>query len=142
MSDSDSRGRSSTTHFLNVDLDIYSRHDLQPLVKALGAKVDVLYAGREREQYSAHLEIAALTKTVDSTIRAFCRLIERLPESKRRLWNNASIRSFSIGIQAGTRPNPCDFTIQPKTVKAVSEVAAQIVLTIYPTQLNAAKRLR
>jgi hypothetical protein len=96
--------------------------------------VFVLYVGEERGKYSAHLEVAGLTKTADSTIRAFCRLIERLPERERRLWNNASIQSFSIGIRAGTHPNPCDFTIQTGTVKAVSGVAAQIVLTIYPPE--------
>jgi len=30
------RDRLSATHFLSVDLDIYSQRDLQPLVKALG----------------------------------------------------------------------------------------------------------
>jgi hypothetical protein len=29
---------SAATHFLNVDLDIYSKRDLQLLVKAFGAK--------------------------------------------------------------------------------------------------------
>jgi hypothetical protein len=122
---------SPETHFLNVDLDIYSKRDLQPLVKAFGSKVHVLYVGRERAKYSAHLEIAGLTKTADSTLRAFCRLIERLPERARRLWTSATVRSFSIGIRAGTHPNPCDFTIQPGTVKAVSDLGAEIVLTIY-----------
>ena len=124
----------SATHFLNVDLDIYSSRDLQPLVKGFGAKVFVLYVGRERGKYGAHLEIAGLTKTADPTIRAFCRLIKALPEAERRLWNSATVRSFSIGIRAGTHPTPCDFTIQPGTIKAASEVAAQIVLTIYPPE--------
>jgi hypothetical protein len=69
-----------TTEFLNVDLDIYSKHDLQPLIERLGRKVHVLYVGRERGKYSAHLEVAKNTKTADSTLRAFCRLIEDLPK--------------------------------------------------------------
>jgi hypothetical protein len=125
------KGHSSATHYLNVDLDIYSRHDLRPLVKGFGAKVNVLYVGRDRGQYCAHLEIIQHTGTADSTIWAFCRLIEGLPEPERLLWNNATVRSFSVGVQAGTQPNSCDFTIRPRTVNAVSEVAAQIVLTIY-----------
>jgi hypothetical protein len=55
MSVSDSRGRSPATEFLNVDLDIYSRFDLQPLVKALGKKVIILY-----------VEIAGYPTTADS----------------------------------------------------------------------------
>jgi hypothetical protein len=123
---------SKTTHFLNVDLDIYSSRDLHPLVKAFGSEVIVLYVGRERGKYVAHLEISRHTTTADSTIRAFCRLIEGLPEAQRRLWNNATVRSLSIGIRAGKQPNPRDFTIRPGTIQALSEVAAQIVLTIYP----------
>ncbi len=125
---------STATHFLNVDLDIYSRRDLQPLVKTFGKKVNVLYVGRDRGKYSARLEVAGLTKTANSTIRAFCRLIERLPDRARRLWNNATTRSFSIGVQAGTHPNPCDFTIQQRTIRAVSEVDAEMVLTIYASE--------
>lgn len=120
------------THFLNVDLDIYSRVDLQPLVNALGKKVSALYVGRDGSSYCAHLEIAKITKTVDSTIRALCGLIQALPTAERHLWNAARVRSFSVGIQAGRQPNPCDFAIGAKTVKTVSELSAQIVLTLYP----------
>ena len=120
------------THFLNVDLDIYSNRDLHPLVKRLGRKVIVLHLGRERGQFSAHLEQNIVRgRTADSAIRAFCRLIEKLPPAERVLWNTAAVRSFSIGIQAGARPNPRDFTIRPKTVQAVSAVGADIVITIY-----------
>jgi hypothetical protein len=130
------RSRSSATHFLNVDLDICSKHDLQPLVKRLGRKVHALYVGPDRGKHSARLEVADFPKTAtaDSTIWAFCGLIKGLPESARVLWNTATVRSFSIGIQAGMHPNPCDFTIRPRTVKAVSVLGAQIVLTIYPLE--------
>jgi hypothetical protein len=121
----------TATHFLNVDLDIYSDRDLKPLVSGFGQMVNVLYVGRDRGKYSAHLEIAGRTNTADSTIRRFCRLIEGLPERARLLWNDATVRSFSIGVQAGTRPNPRDFRIRQSRVKAVSEVGAEIVLTIY-----------
>jgi hypothetical protein len=133
--------RGLAAHFVNVDLDIYSTRDLQPIVRRFGGKVDVLYVGLDRGKYCAHIEIAQNTKTADSTIRAFCGLIESLPKSERTLWNNAAVRSFSIGIRAGTHQNPCDFTIRPKTVKAVSDLGAQIVLTIYaPEQLSKQQR--
>jgi hypothetical protein len=123
---------SSLTRFRNVDLDIYSRSDLQPLVHRFGRKVFVLYAGRVKRNFCAHLELARITKSADSTIRAFCALIRALPKQERDLWDAARSRDFSIGIQAGTHPNPCDFVIEAKTLNAVSELAARIVLTIYP----------
>jgi hypothetical protein len=132
------KGHSSETHFLNIDLDIYSKHDLSPLVKCFGRKVVVLHAGLEHRNYSAHLEIAKSTKTADSTIRAFCKLVEALAKQERVLWNNATVRSFSIGIQAGAQPNPRDFRIEQKTIKAICDISAEIILTIYPP---AARRL-
>ena len=121
----------SATHFLNVDLDIYSKRDLHPLVKSFGRKVIDLYTGRERGKFCTHLEVAKNVRAADSAIWAFCGLVEGLPKPERALWNTANIRSFSIGIQTGTQPNSCDFTIRLKTVQAVSFLGAQIVVTIY-----------
>jgi len=75
--------------------------------------------------------LTKITKSADSTIRAFCALIKALPKKDRERWDAAKVRDFSIGIQAGTHPNPCDFAIEAKTLTAVSELAARIVLTIY-----------
>src|SRR5262245_43352915 len=105
------------THFLNVDLDLYSRHQIEPLVKALGRKVIVLFKGRDRTRYCAHLELAMQTKGADPTIRQFCRLIRALPRAERALWDGASSRDFSIGVQAGDKPSSCDFAIDTETIK-------------------------
>lgn len=119
------------TRFLNVDLDIFSRSDLQPLVTSLGAKVIVLYVGKDRRRYCARLELARIMKSADSTIRAFCRLIQSLPESGRDLWNAAIAREFNIGVQAGRQPHSCDFVLAAETVQAVSDVGARILFTVY-----------
>jgi len=65
-----------TTHLLNVDLDIYSRSDFQPLVTAFGKKVFVLHAGRYKRTYKAVLELnsSRIAKSADSKIVAFCKL--------------------------------------------------------------------
>jgi hypothetical protein len=130
-----SKDRSSTTEFLNVDLDIYAQFDLQPIVSRLGKKVTVLYVGRERRIYNAHLEVAAVTKSADSTIRRFCGLIQALPTAERQLWNRAKRRDFSIGVQAGEQPNSCDFAVEAETVQAVAQVGARIVLTVYSPRM-------
>jgi hypothetical protein len=131
------KGGSSVTHFLNVDLDIYSTYDLQPLINSFGRKVIALFVGREKRKFCAHLEVAKATKSADSTIRTFCALIRALPRTERDRWNVAKVRDFSIGIQAGNQPNPCDFVIKAETVREVSELAARIVITVYaPEQSN------
>ena len=131
-----SKDHSSITAFLNVDLDIYAPFDLQPLVSSLGKKVLVLYVGRERRSYTAHLELAfGPAKSADSKIRGFCALIQALPRSERQLWNRAKRRDFSIGVQAGDQPNASDFAIEATTVQAVALLDARIVLTVYSPRL-------
>jgi hypothetical protein len=125
------RGNPQTTHFLNVDLDIYSNSNLQPLVSALGKKIYVLHVGRHKRTYCAHLSVKRITKDADSTIRAFCNLIESLPRAERELWNMAKVRDFNIGVQAETQPYSHEVALATKTVKAASEIGARIVFTVY-----------
>lgn len=120
-----------TTQLLNVDLDIYSRSDLQPLVTALGKKVFVLHVGRYKRMYKAVLELNRLAKSADSKILAFCALIRALPKAQRQLWDKATVREFSIGIQAELQPITFEITLDERTVRAASEVRARINLTIY-----------
>src|SRR5215831_5304504 len=52
----DTKGDTAAEHFLNVDLDIYSTRDLQPIVNTLGEAVIVLHLGRIKRTHNAHLE--------------------------------------------------------------------------------------
>jgi hypothetical protein len=118
--------------FLNVDLDVYSRSDLQPLVSGFGDKVFALYVGRERGTYSANLELAGYEPSADSTIRTFCELVRALPKTERAMWNAAKRREFNVGLQAGLEPLTCDeFRIETQTLKAVAELGGVIVLSVY-----------
>jgi len=130
------RDKPEGTHFIEVDLDIFSRVSLQPLVSALGEKVFVLHVGRYKRTYCAHLEVTRVTKDADSTIRAFCRLIEALPKVERGLWDIAKVRDFNIGVQAEARPFSHEFAIAAETVKAVSELGARIVFTVYAPEAH------
>ena len=125
------KGIPRTTRFLNVDLDIYSRSNLQPLVTALGKKVVVLHVGLDRRTFCAHLELARVTRSADSTIRGFCSLIQALPRKARDLWNSARTRDFNIGVQAAPRPFSHEIALAAETVQAASEVNARIVFTVY-----------
>ena len=126
------------TNFLNVDLDIFSKSDLQPLVTAMGTKVMVLHVGRYKGTYRAHLEVAGYSgydENADSTIRAFCAIIRALPKAALKLWNAAKVRDFNVGVQAGTQPPSFEIALAAETVRAASEVNARIVLTVYGTDL-------
>jgi hypothetical protein len=121
----------SRTEYLNVDLDIYSRSDLQPLIDALGEKVFVLHAGRDNRTYLAHLELARTYRGPDAAIRAYCSLVQRLPAPARRLWNRAFRRDFHIGVQAGTAPHAWELAVQAETLRLAAASGARIVFTVY-----------
>lgn len=129
---------SEQTRFLNVDLDLWASFSLEPLVNAFGTKVGIHHVGRHKRTYHAHLDLARshldlarLTKDADSTIRAFCKLITGLPPDARALWDAVKIRDFNIGVQAGTKPFSQMFELSAETVKAVADLGARIVFTVY-----------
>ncbi len=131
--------RKAKTRFLNVDLDIYSRSDLQPILDAFGRKVIVLHAGRvEGERgYEAHIELSSSLKDADKTIRAFCVLIKSLRGTARDLWDGATDRDFNIGAQAEMQPDRYEMGIEAETVKAAGNVNARVVLTVYAPEAEA-----
>ena len=127
------RTAQETTHFLNVDLDIHSKSNLQPLVTAMGKNVHVLFVGRIKRTHQAHLELwgSGLSESADPIIRGFCGLIRSLPKPALELWNAAKVRDFNIGVQAAMQPRSHEVALAPETVRAAAEVNARIVLTIY-----------
>lgn len=129
--------KTEDAQFLNVDLDIYSKSDLQPLVNGFGDKVIPLYVGPERGLNSAHLELSKLrTPSADSTILAFCTSIRALPRTARKLWNRAKTREFSVGVEVGQQGSACDIRIEARTVKRVAELDGTIVLTVYSREMS------
>lgn len=130
--------------FLNVDLDIYSKTDLQPLVDALDSSVIEMWVGRVRRTYEAHLEVGwEPRKTPSSIILRFCKLIRALPVRERRIWNAAKTKSFDIGIEAPKRHRHFWSSVTPEAVRAAAEVGAQIAITIYgPMKVAKTKKKR
>jgi len=129
------------TRFLNVDLDIYSKANLRPLVAALGKEVFALHLGREGGLWSAHLELSEEPKNADAAIRCFAALVRALPPTKRRLWDAAVTRDFNIGVQAGSRPHAREIKLSPGTVQKVASLKARLVVTVYapPAPSNAGR---
>jgi hypothetical protein len=120
------------TKFLNVDLDISSKADLQPLVSAMGRKVSLSFVGRVKRGFQAHMDLAiGNPKSPETAIVQYCKLIQRLPPEARELWDAAKTRTFDIGIEA-PRPNNYFWSaISAKAIRATSEVNAQIAVTVY-----------
>jgi len=125
--------RLDETAFLNVDLDIWSRSPLEPLVSAFGKRVFVLHVGKEARRYGAHLELAAsgYADNPDQLLRRFVRLVKKLPRSSKASWDRAELRQFNVGIQAATEPVSWGLQLEPQTLDAIASVAAGLVVTVY-----------
>ena len=119
------------TTFLNVDLDISSRHDLASLAEAFRPRLMALHVGRVRQRYWARFELRTQPKNPDVAIRRLVSAIERLPARQRASWKRATTRDFNIGIQAAGEPHHCEFAVAPATVVMAGRVGARIVITIY-----------
>jgi hypothetical protein len=119
------------TRFLNVDLDLFSRSDLQPLVTALEPGAYALHVGRDKRTYRAHLELSKFPKNPDAAIRAFAALIRNLSSVERKLWDTAKVRDFNIGVQAAMQPRSYEIALTRETLEIVSTLRARIVFTIY-----------
>ena len=131
-----------TTEFLNVDLDIYSRRSLKPLVRAFGEQVIVLYLGRERQDYVAHLELADQPKAADRAVRDFGNLVNRLTSAQRKIWNTAIARSFNIGIQAASKAKPFEIELSPRTIRVLCSLNAGVAFTVYAPRFPDSARKR
>jgi hypothetical protein len=120
------------TRFLNVDVDVWSKTDLQPLVSALGRKILVHYVGAEGAEQSAHFSLAsAHGKSADAIICRLVALIEKLLPRPRQLWNRARARDFNVGIQAGVTPYSHEIAFQHSTLELVARVRGRIVIATY-----------
>ena len=142
------------THFLNVDLDIFSRARLDPIVDAFGEKVFVLHVGKWGRRYGAHFELRGsgiqpatasqtrVSKQADRLVQRFVGLVKQLPRPARQLWNNADSREFNVGIEAAARSRMFELRLEPKTLEAVATVDGRIVITVYAPELLSPRQTR
>jgi hypothetical protein len=120
------------TKFLNVDLDICSKVDLQPLVTAMSKKISLSYVRRVKRSYYAHMDLAiGNPKSPESAILQYCKLVQGLPPDARAMWDAAKTRTFDIGIESPGRNSFFWSVISDKAINAVAEVNAQVAVTVY-----------
>jgi hypothetical protein len=119
-------------HFLNVDLEVRSREPLDALAADLGEEVVVLYCGPwDHQTFFANFELASWGGGADSIVERFCYLLTGLDEAARALWDHALARSFNLGFESGGNPR-LEVALRAETVRRLSELNAELVVTIYP----------
>lgn len=119
-------------YFCNVDLDIESISPLRSLASEFGDRVFVTFSGRMNGRHCLFVEIAGAGRSQDSTINAFCALIEGLSAKGRQIWDAAHRKEFDCGYEARLSSERANrLTIRPKTLQRVAKLGAGVAVTIY-----------
>jgi hypothetical protein len=120
--------------FLNVDLEIESSENLQPLVDGLGDDVSVLYQGENGSGFNfASFEVKSVfDRDIDGIIATFCCFIENLSPDAKLIWNKCHSKKFDAGFESGDFPRSYQTEIRADTIKRITDIGASIVVTIYP----------
>jgi len=119
------------TRFINVDLDLLAQHELTELVQAFEPDALALNCMAVEDGNFANLELAIQPTDAEAAIRRFVDLIHRLPTHVRELWDHASKRDLSIGVEAGATPSSFEFALTPGALALAAEVGARIVVVVY-----------
>ncbi len=117
--------------FLNVDVEVESSADLDPLVAVMARGAFHLANYRRGGRHHVRFELATSPRSADHGIRAFAKLLNRLPPKARRLWNAARRRDFDIGIQAPRRSDSAILELSREAVQLASKLRGRILFTVY-----------
>ena len=118
--------------FLNVDLEITSATKLDAVIREMGERVVVLYAGPAAEQtkHLLVLESSWQHRGPDTTIQALCLVIETLSPAARRIWNAAQ-KEFDVGYELPASERSSRFTLRHDTLERVAGLGATLAVTCY-----------
>ncbi|HKY53248.1 MAG TPA: hypothetical protein VJM08_03030 [Anaerolineales bacterium] len=126
------------TEFLAIDLEIVSSRRIDLLVPAFGEHVGVNRNEKIGKKTVLLLSTGRyvrydddIDKMINKLILSQVKLVQTLPKEARQQWDNATTRTFDIGIQAGKRPSAYEIRLASRTVSAVSAVGARVQITIY-----------
>jgi hypothetical protein len=122
-------GRPRGQLLLNVDLELESRHDLQPLINDFEP---VAYS-LERPPGRACFELNSAVRPTDPEplVLEFVRLVRALSAPGRSAWDRASKRVFDVGFQSTLQPFQETHRFASETLRAVAEIGAELAVTIY-----------
>lgn len=123
---------SEQLEFINTDLDIYVTKKSGPLLDWLRTRT--IEVSSEGGRFT--FELNRQPKTLSASLRAFARLIEKMPPDVRTLWSACKRRSFDIGMRRKAESTDAQLSIvtDRADVALVSKIGGEIALTLYPEE--------
>jgi hypothetical protein len=119
--------------FIAVDVSVRSRRSLQPLLDVWNHAQTPSRLTTEAPRWIYFTGNGGKrAKSPDQIILGLVAQVEAFDRATRRCWDQATSRTFDIGIQAGLAPYSFeDVRLGEATIKAVARIGAQIKITLY-----------
>ncbi|MBQ4846662.1 hypothetical protein J8L98_23045 [Pseudoalteromonas sp. MMG013] len=124
----------SEIQFLNVDLELESKHDISALVSDLKKDAVILHYDKDEYRQLARIEANADVISPDKAINHLCELIESCTKAGLKQWLSCSKRTFDIGFNSGTSPKCYSQALHADTLLRISAIGAGIEITLYPAE--------
>ncbi|MCU7959452.1 MAG: hypothetical protein KZQ58_05515 [gamma proteobacterium symbiont of Bathyaustriella thionipta] len=118
--------------YINTDLEIDSKNDLTPVVKAFREDVFLMYNGEWGKYFRASFEVNESLADINGAPGMFCMLVEALPPEARKLWDSSFSKTFSLGFESGNSEAKLELKIEPALVQRVGALGGSISIVIYP----------
>jgi len=124
----------SEIQFLNVDLELESKHDISVLVADLKKNATVLHYDKDEYRQLTRIEASGEISTPDKAINHLCELIESCSRNALKQWLSCSRRTFDIGFESGMSPKCFNQALHADTLLRISAIGAGMEITIYPIE--------
>ena len=129
---------STTTHYLNTDLDLNSPNVLTTLATALeNESLQPLHVTRvQDDHWYATFETTEMYDEPEPNIASMLDAVESLDEPLREIWNSCVRREFNIGYDCGSEPWAFNHGLSNQLLRRVSEAGASLRITLYPAMYS------
>ena len=124
----------SDIQFLNVDLEVESKHDIAQLVSDLEKSAMLLHYDKDDTRQFARIEANVEVTSPDQAINHLCELVESCSRNALKQWLSCTKRTFDIGFQSGKTPKCFNQALHADTLLRISALGAGMEITLYPIE--------
>jgi hypothetical protein len=128
--------------FLNLDLDIESEKNLEPLAVHLDKCASLLHSG----EYDGFFRITVESRIgghsgvgAEECTEELLNTIESLPGHLHALFSGSRVRTFDYGFESGSGSKPCIAELPASQLARISKLGIGIRVTIYQDHEEAGK---
>ncbi len=130
--------------FINADLEIISREDLEPIKLAFDQHqyhFAVMYCGETHPgiylaSFEVHPDEDRDDQSAQDKIHAFCKSISEFGGLSRELWTRATRRVIDLGYQSDDQCSPFNDLLSGDTLGLMNSLNIELALTIYPKTIK------